>query len=212
MSPRSKKLSESMRMQSREALIRAARKLFAEQGYFNCTVSEIALRAGMIQGNLYWYFESKEALLKAVLADGFESLGKTLEQAAGHPGTALRKLEALIDGILAFGRERGDFNAIMLSIQGHGGEVYFKELGFDMPQIGLGYTRSVATIIAQGQQEGVLEGDTDPTVLTMFFFGLFNGLNLTYGQDWLELPRDSIRGAVLRLVGAPVNDLSGKEK
>jgi len=211
MSPRNKELSESMRTQSREALIKAARKLFAEQGYFNCTVSEISKQAGMSQGNIYWYFEGKEALLKAVLADGFESLGKTLEQAADYPGTALEKLEALIDGILTFGRERGDFNAIMLSILGHGGEAYFKELGFDMPQIGLGHTRLVAAIIAQGQQKGFIQGDIDPTISTMFFFGLFNGLNLTYGQGWLELPRESIRGAVLRLVGASVDDLSGKD-
>jgi hypothetical protein len=35
----------------------------------------------------------------------------------------------------------------------------------------------------------------------MLFFALFNGLNLTYGQGWLELPPDVIRDAVYRLLG-----------
>ena len=149
MSPRSKELSEAMRVQSRAALISAARKLFAERGYFNCKVSEIAREAGMSQGNLYWYFDGKEALLKAVLADGFAALGIALEEAAAQPGTALQKIDALVAGVLAFGRERGDFNTIMLSILGHGGDAFFSQLGFDMPQIGLGYTRSVGDLDLQ---------------------------------------------------------------
>ncbi len=199
MSPRSKKLSEEMRAQSRTALIHAARKLFAERGYFNCKVSDVARQAGMSQGNVYWYFPSKEELLKAVLGDGFECLGKTLAEAAEGPGTSGEKLDQLIEGVFTFAQERGDFNTIMLSLLGHGGEALFGELGFDMPQIGLGYTQSVAVIISQGQAEGAIPKNLDPLALTMFFFGLFNGLNLTYGNDWLDLPKAEVRQAVLRL-------------
>ena len=202
MSPRSKKLSEEMRAQSRTALIEAARKLFAEQGYFNCKVSDIALQAGMSQGNVYWYFSSKEELLKAVLADGFETLDQ-IWAAAGHlPGSSLEKFDFMFGRLYAFVRERGDFNTIMLSLLGHGGGAYFNELGFDMEQIGAGYTESVSTIIAQGQTEGVIDEGEDPILLTMLFFGFFNGLNLTYGQEWLAMPDEIIRAAALRLVGA----------
>jgi AcrR family transcriptional regulator len=40
----------------------------------------------MSQGNVYWYFSSKEELLKAVLADGFETLGALMQQAAIEAG------------------------------------------------------------------------------------------------------------------------------
>jgi AcrR family transcriptional regulator len=190
-----------MRAQSRAALISAARKLFAEKGYFNCKVSDVARQAGMSQGNVYWYFSSKEDLLKAVLGDGFESLGEALAQAAEGPGTGLDKLDQLIAGVYAFARERGDFNTIMLSLLGHGGETLFGELGFDMSQIGLGYTQSVTAIVSQGQAEGAIPEDLDPLALTMFFFGLFNGLNLTYGNQWLTLPKTDVRNAVMRLFG-----------
>jgi AcrR family transcriptional regulator len=201
MSPRSKELSAEMRAQSRTALLDAARKLFAEQGYFNCKVSDIAREAGMSQGNVYWYFSGKEELLKAVLADGFETLGAVLAGAAAHQGTAAEKFDFLIDGVLSFARQRGDFNAIMLSLLGHGGDAMFLKLGFDMEQIGLGYTRSVAAIVAQGQAEGVIPPGVDPIFPTMFFFALFNGLNLTYGEGWLATPEELIRDAARRLVG-----------
>lgn len=201
MTPRSKVLSQEMREQSRAKLIDAGRKLFAEKGYFNTRISDIAQEAGMSQGNVYWYFSSKEELLKAVLADGFETLGDLMRTAAEGMGTSQGKLDNLLEGYLAFGRERGDFNAVLVSLIGHGGDELFKELGFDMAQIGLGYTQSLENILSQGQSESSLTTDTDPTILAMLFFALFNGLNLTYGQGWLDLPPDVIRDAVYRLLG-----------
>jgi AcrR family transcriptional regulator len=203
-SPRSKKLSEEMRAQSRAALVVAARKLFAEQGYFNCKVSDVARQAGMSQGNVYWYFSSKEDLLKAVLGDGFETLGGILAQAAAAPGTSMEKLDHLMTGMFAFAHERGDFNTIMLSLIGHGGEALFAELGFDMPRIGLGYTQSMLEIITGAQAEGLIAEELDPTALTMFSFGLFNGMNLTYERAWLALPEAVMRDAVFRLLGVQV--------
>ena len=211
MSPRSKKLSEEMRTQSRAALIDAARKLFSERGYFNCKVSDVAREAGMSQGNVYWYFSSKEDLLIAVLAGGFEALGDALSHASTQPGTTLEKLDQLLEGLFAFARQQWDFNLIMLSILGHGGDSLFAELGFDMPKIGLGYVRSVASIVAQGQEEGLIEEEIDPEVLAMFFLAFFNGLNLTYGQDWMDMPNEYVSNAAMRLMGVGVNDKFGLE-
>ena len=201
MGPRNKALSQEMREHSRANLIEAGRKLFAEKGYFNTRISDIAQDAGMSQGNVYWYFSSKEELLKAVLADGFETLGDLMQSAAEGTGTSQEKLDKLLVGYLDFGRERGDFNAILVSLIGHGGDEFFKELGFDMTQIGLGYSQSLEKILSQGLLEKSRTTDVDPTILTMLFFALFNGLNLTYGQDWLDLPQDVIRDAVYRLLG-----------
>jgi AcrR family transcriptional regulator len=201
MSPRSKQLSEEMRAQSRAALIESGRRLFSERGYFNCKVSDIARQAGMSQGNLYWYFSGKEDLLKAVLAEGFEKLGAAMAQAAAAPGSGREKFTHLLDDLLSFADQRTDFAQIMLSLMGHGGDEFFAELGFDMRQIGLGYTQSVAAILAQAQAEGSIPGEVDPVVPTMLFFGLFNGLNLTYGREWLQMPTDLFKQAALRLVG-----------
>jgi len=204
MSPRSKELSEEMRAKSRGVLIAAARRLFAQKGYFKCRISDIAREAEMSQGNMYWYFSTKEGLLKAILSDGFDSLRTLMADAAAGNKPAPEKIDLLVDSMVQFSRESGDFNTIMLSLLGHGGNAFFEELGFHLEQIGMQYTRSVTAILEQGQAEGTIMNSTDPATLTVFFFGLSNGLNLTYGNQWTEIPKEVIKSAVRRLMGVKI--------
>jgi AcrR family transcriptional regulator len=155
----------------------------------------------MSQGNVYWYFSSKEDLLKAVLVEGFETLGALMVDATARKGTSPEKLEILVNSLIGFAKQMGDFNTIMLSLLSQGGDAMFNKLGFDMSQIGMGYTRSVASIISEGQEEGTIDKRFEPLQLTMFFFSLFNGLNLTYGSEWTEIPPQVITSAMKRLVG-----------
>jgi AcrR family transcriptional regulator len=203
--PRNKEANEQMRAQSREQILTTARRLFAERGYFNCKVSDIASEAGMSQGNLYWYFSSKEEVLKAVLADGFETLGKLMEDVLARPGTSIEKLDTLLREYLVFGRERGEFVAIFMSLMAHGGVPLMHELGFDTVQIGMRYHQSLSIILAQGQSERTIIADIDPNLLAMFFFAFFNGLMVTYGKDWTSVPIELIQQAAFRLLGGYVS-------
>lgn len=59
----------------REAeILAAARVVFAEKGYGAAAVAEIAANAGVVEGTVYSYFDSKRALLTAVLQAFFEDL------------------------------------------------------------------------------------------------------------------------------------------
>jgi AcrR family transcriptional regulator len=59
----------------REAeILEAARGAFAEGGYGATSVGEIAARAGVVEGTVYSYFESKRALLIAVMRCFYEEL------------------------------------------------------------------------------------------------------------------------------------------
>lgn len=51
----------------REQIIDAALRVFAQKGYSNATNKDIAREAGITPGLIYYYFESKEALLYAIL-------------------------------------------------------------------------------------------------------------------------------------------------
>jgi len=200
-SPRSKELSEEMRAHSRAALIKAARQCFAVRGYFNVRIADVAQQAGMSQGSIYWYFASKEELLKAVLLEAFESLGAVMAEAAAAPGDARQKIDHLLNNLLQYAQESNQFTSIMISLMGHTNEDMFARLGFDMDAIGLGYTQSLLSILTQAQAEGVIPAQHDPLALTMMFFGMFNGLNLVYGREWLSLPPETLKAGMLRLLG-----------
>jgi TetR/AcrR family fatty acid metabolism transcriptional regulator len=63
------------RVQAREdSIIEAAATLFASRGFDEVTVGEIAKRAGVAEGTVYLYFESKAALARAVLIDFYDRL------------------------------------------------------------------------------------------------------------------------------------------
>lgn len=53
-----------------EELTAAALELFVERGFAATRLDDVAKRAGVSKGTLYLYFDSKEALFKAVIQDG----------------------------------------------------------------------------------------------------------------------------------------------
>jgi len=56
-----------MTTNKREALLDTATRLFTEQGFKSTGIAEILTGAGVAKGTLYQHFESKEALIEAVL-------------------------------------------------------------------------------------------------------------------------------------------------
>jgi AcrR family transcriptional regulator len=54
------------------ALLRAAAAVFAERGFQDASVEDIAHRAGYSKGAIYWHFESKDDLFLALLEERLE--------------------------------------------------------------------------------------------------------------------------------------------
>src|SRR5881394_167400 len=50
----------------REAILRSAIKVFANKGYFNSKVADIAADAGIADGTVYLYFKSKDEILHSI--------------------------------------------------------------------------------------------------------------------------------------------------
>lgn len=59
-------------VRSRQAILDAAERLFAERGYEAATMSEIGSTAGLSAGTPAYFFRSKEELYRAVLARAFD--------------------------------------------------------------------------------------------------------------------------------------------
>src|SRR2546429_6684106 len=55
--------------ETREALLSAARELFAERGYAATSTEDVVQRAGLTRGALYHQFRDKEDLFRAVYAE-----------------------------------------------------------------------------------------------------------------------------------------------
>jgi TetR/AcrR family fatty acid metabolism transcriptional regulator len=62
----------------REAILRAATRVFARNGYFNSKVADIARDAGVADGTVYLYFKSKEEILHSIFD---RSVGDAINEA-----------------------------------------------------------------------------------------------------------------------------------
>jgi len=77
----------------RSAIIKTATKLFAKQGYHPTSVQDIVDALGVGKGVFYWYFPSKDDLLKEILRESLFDLRTTQEQAIGDAENPLERLE-----------------------------------------------------------------------------------------------------------------------
>ncbi|MAT44930.1 MAG: hypothetical protein CL609_21570 [Anaerolineaceae bacterium] len=201
--PRTKEQTEQIRTESREKIIDTARQLFAERGFDGCTVSDIAKKAGMSQGNIYWHFASKDELFRAVLLQGFQEIGQIMEKAATSQGNSLEKFNHFLEGFLSLAKEQGgdEFITIMITFLAQGGVQRFEKFGIANEQIGLNYHQSLNAIFTQGQAEGVFNSEFEPNLMSTFFFSFINGLMFMYPKDWKDIPTEKIQDALSRLVG-----------
>ena len=80
--------------QTRHALIREGRRLFATRGYGPVSLSEIVTAAGVTKGALYHHFDSKAALFCAVLEQVQQQVAQTVAATADAHDDAWMQLTA----------------------------------------------------------------------------------------------------------------------
>ena len=79
MSPRSPQQFKEMREEKMTLIMEVALEHFANEGYYRTTINHIARHARMSKGLMYNYFESKEALLKAIIHKSVNEVYKYLD-------------------------------------------------------------------------------------------------------------------------------------
>ncbi len=92
--------STSAKDERKKAILRAAVKVFAEQGYHGCRISDVADEAGVAYGLVYHYFGNKDALLGEIFEQNWGFFQKALEQMATEAGTLKEQLRQIIDFML----------------------------------------------------------------------------------------------------------------
>ncbi|MDX8405905.1 MAG: TetR/AcrR family transcriptional regulator [Mariprofundus sp.] len=89
----------------RHQILEAAARRFADYGYGKTTIAEIAGDCAMSSGNIYRYFDNKEAIAMAGVAEKLEEKAATCEQAVDAESTAIEQLEQYMLARLRFTHE-----------------------------------------------------------------------------------------------------------
>ena len=85
-------------------LLDAAAIEFGEKGFHEASISSITQRAGTALGSFYTYFESKEALFRALVRDMSAQVGGAAAAAMGSETGPLERERAALAGFIDFVR------------------------------------------------------------------------------------------------------------
>jgi TetR/AcrR family fatty acid metabolism transcriptional regulator len=151
----------------REAILRAGVKVFAQKGYFNSKVADVASEAGVADGTVYLYFKSKDEILHSIFDQAmavFIDEGKKELSSIDGPIEKLQKIAKLHLQRLSTDRDL----AIVFQVELRGSIKFMQEFsaaGF------ADYLDIIRETIEDGQQAGVFRPDVKPVVAAKILYG-----------------------------------------
>lgn len=86
---------------------------FGEKGFHEASVSSITRRAGVALGSFYTYFDSKDALFRALVADMSDNVKSSARAAISEGMSALEVERAALSAFLDFAREHKEIYRII---------------------------------------------------------------------------------------------------
>ena len=183
-----------------QEILDAAAEIFREKGYEATSTQDIAEAVGLLKGSLYYYIDSKEDLLFAIIDEAYKGALQTLEQAKVMPGNALQKIRSIIESHVDYFIANQVKMAVLFRD--------FRSLSEERQQIIAGegdqYLEEVRSLIRQGQAEGVVAPDIDPRLASIGITGMVNSLSQWYHPSGPSTPAE-ISEAFARLVVAGVS-------
>ena len=139
---------EKRRYKRRLEILGAALDVFAERGFHNASMEEVAERALLTRVSLYNHFGDKLALLQALLTLKSEELVSRIDEAVRGVEEVSARLERIVRETLAFQEANRGVLHIFLTASG------LPELIGQRPLDA--YIRRVADILREGAQRGDL--------------------------------------------------------
>lgn len=102
----------------RRRILDTARHQLVQEGYQNLSMRKIADAIGYSATSIYLYFDSKDALLHALIHEGMMWLRDQLrETATQHPDSPVRRLQALCRCFVEFGLDNPEYYEIMFQLR-----------------------------------------------------------------------------------------------
>jgi len=183
-------------------IMRAAREVFTERGYSDALISEIAERAGVVEGSIYRFFTNKHDLLVRVVEDWYEAmLQRDAEQFAATRG-AWNQIRYIVHHHLASIRSEPALSRLV-----------FQELRPDpnyrqtrLFQLNQAYTHRIIDVVRAGMAAGEFRADAKPSLARAMLYGSIEHVTWAFlrkeGEFDISASTDGITDMLYRALAA----------
>jgi TetR/AcrR family fatty acid metabolism transcriptional regulator len=160
-----------------EAILRAAITVFAEKGYFNSKVADIASEAGVADGTVYLYFKSKEEILHSIFNRAMEKFIDEGTKELSNIKDVTKRLARIAE--LHLERLGGDRDlAVVFQVELRGSTKFmeaFSAAGFAK------YLDIIKRTVEEGQKAGDFRADIKAITIAKMLYGVLDEMV----TDWI---------------------------
>ncbi len=154
-----RKLPHDVRVQQ---ILQSARSCFLQDGYYQTRVEDIARRAGMSKGGVYFHFRSKREIFHSLVVEDYERSMGALREIVASQDVLPVKLRALARFFLQLFATNADHARFMVVM----GDMALRdqEMREQLQQLHRSYIQEMSNLLRQGVEQGdVREIDVEAT-------------------------------------------------
>ena len=159
---------------SRDEILKAAMHLFANRGFHETSMSEVAREAHVSKALIFWHFKTKEELFVAVLNRLLEPYFIDFAEEAGVLDERAQ-IKKLVEFYLDFVRDNASSVRFFLAQMLHD-QRFSESLNEQVLKIYSGYRGMLVELIARAQQKGLCTLRFTPQAAAGFLLSALNGI------------------------------------
>ncbi|MEZ4810085.1 MAG: TetR/AcrR family transcriptional regulator [Allomuricauda sp.] len=197
MSPRTEKQLAAHKEAKKEEIIKGALQLFANRGYFNTSINDIAKELKISKGFLYNYFSSKEVLLNAVVDFALkEASNLNIPEEELLDLSPVEMFQTVIEGYFALLIEKKELWRLITSLAIHVGSI---------PSVQKTISGVYETLTKDLETLFAMIGHKDPANEAIKLGAIMDGIGIQYLIFGESYPLEEIKKNILKTYITPSN-------
>ncbi|MDD4241103.1 MAG: TetR/AcrR family transcriptional regulator [Smithellaceae bacterium] len=171
----SKERREREREQRKSNILDTARELLLEKGLNSTSINQIAKRAELSVGAIYFYYKDKEELFAALQLEGLELLHEAIRKAVAKKAAPDKKIRAIAMAYLQFSEEHKNYFDIINYFLTSPETIFSPELKSEIDEHGDASIAMMTLAVQEGIDAGLFK-PVDPKRQAIILWAAFNGM------------------------------------
>ena len=190
------KIKRPSKGQRIDTIVESARKVFCTSGFQKGSIDEIAKEAGIAEGTIYRYFDSKRDLLDEVLRRHYSILFDDVEQTLPIIEGASNRLLYIIRRILLMISE----DRSMCRLR----QIHARQIDDERPSLSHDQNRRMAALMRNEIKKGMADGsfrlDTSPSIVCYMIGGAVEITEYSFMKTGRAIDIDKVTESIWRAI------------